>query len=281
MNRSIILSVAAVVLMAASLQAEETLPLKSVNKANEVIDAALEAHGGADNLTKLNSLVQKSRFVNYANGQSRKPGPPWDKGEQESFNAIDFERGMFVTRNAGFGGGYEFDGDVPLDESYLNSFREHALNAGLRPSQANEMMNFVRGTIERMNEGMSQGAEEARYAAEQELRQEFGQAFEQRLELAQMAAQNLLGGTEMFDNIQLSDGRMLGDHPDIIRMFSNLASQIGEDNLAGETTELIMTPEEASRQIAEMTRRDGPYFDRMHPEHETYVAEVLRLREYM
>jgi hypothetical protein len=128
---------------------------------------------------------------------------------------------------------------------------------------------------------MSQGAEEARYAGEQELRQEFGQAFEQRLELAQMAAKNLLGGTEMFDNIQLSDGRMLGDHPDIIRMFSNLASQIGEDNLAGETTELIMTPEEASRQIAEMTRRDGPYFDRMHPEHETYVAEVLRLREYM
>ena len=142
-------------------------------------------------------------------------------------------------------------------------------------------MNFVRSTIEGMSEGKSQGAEEARYAGEQELRQEFGQAFEQRLELAQMAAQNLLGGTEMFDNIQLSDGRMLGDHPDIIRMFSNLASQIGEDNLAGETTELIMTPEEASRQIAEMTRRDGPYFDRMHPEHETYVAEVLRLREYM
>jgi len=177
--------------------------------------------------------------------------------------------------------GYEFDGDIPLEENYLNSFREHALNAGLRPSQANEMMNFVRSTIEGMNEGMSQGAEEARYAGEQELRQEFGQAFEQRLELAQMAAQNLLGGTEMFDNIQLSDGRMLGDHPDIIRMFSNLASQIGEDNLAGETTELIMTPEEASRQIAEMTRRDGPYFDRMHPEHDTYVAEVLRLREYM
>ena len=177
--------------------------------------------------------------------------------------------------------GYEFEGDSPLQDAYMNSFREHALKAGLNSSQANEMMNFVRSTVDGMNEGMSQSADEARYAAEQELRQEFGQAFEQRLELAQMAAQNLLGGTEMFDNIQLSDGRMLGDHPDIIRMFSNLASQIGEDNLAGETTELIMTPEEASRQIAEMTRRDGPYFDRMHPEHETYVAEVLRLREYM
>ena len=110
MNRIIVLSAVASLFVAASLQAEETLPLKSVNKANEVIDAALEAHGGADNLAKLNSLVQESRFVNYANGQSRKPGPPWDKGEQESFNAIDFEKGLFVTRNAGFGGGYEFDG---------------------------------------------------------------------------------------------------------------------------------------------------------------------------
>ena len=177
--------------------------------------------------------------------------------------------------------GYEFEGDSPLHDDYMNSFREHALNAGPNPSQANEMMNFVRGTVTTMNETASQGAEEARYAGEQELRQEFGQAFEQRLEMAQMAAQNLLGGTEMFDEIQLSDGRMLGDHPDIIRMFSNLASAIGEDNLAGETTELVMTPEEASRQVAEMTRRDGPYWDRMHPEHDTYIQEVLRLREYM
>ncbi len=96
-----------------------------------------------------------------------------------------------------------------------------------------------------------------------------------------MAANTLLGGTEIFDEMTLSDGRMLGDHPEIVRMFASLADQIGEDSLEGQTTELIMTPEEASRQIAEMTRRDGPYFDRLHPEHENYVAEVLRLREYM
>lgn len=177
--------------------------------------------------------------------------------------------------------GYEFEGDMPLSDQYLDSFREHALNAGLSSMQANEMMGFVRNTIQGMNDVASQSAEEARYSAEMELRQEYGQAFEQRLEMAQLAAQNLLGDSEMFDEIQLSDGRMLGDHPDIIRMFSKLASEIGEDTLAGETTELVMTPEEASRQIAEMTRRDGPYFDRMHPEHETYVQEVLRLRGYM
>jgi len=109
-NRAFLLSALAAVIAAASLHAEETLPLKSVNKANEIIDAALEAHGGAENLANLNSLVQESHFVNYANGQSRRPGPPWDKGEQENFNAIDFEQGIFINRNTGVGGGFEFDG---------------------------------------------------------------------------------------------------------------------------------------------------------------------------
>jgi hypothetical protein len=177
-------------------------------------------------------------------------------------------------------GGYQFEGDSPLADEYMNSFKEHALNAGLNSKQANEMMTFIKNTVDGVNQGFEQSAEQAQYEAEQELRQEFGQAFEQRLQLAQLAAQDLLGSTEMFDEIQLSDGRMLGDHPAIIRMFSQLASQIGEDNLAGETTELVMTPEEASRQIAEMTRRDGPYWDRLHPEHDTYIQEVLRLREY-
>jgi hypothetical protein len=177
-------------------------------------------------------------------------------------------------------GGYDLGDDAPLADEYMNSFREHALNAGLNANQANEMMAFIRSTVDGVNQGYEKGAEEARYASEQELKEEFGQAFEQRLELAQMAARDLLGDTEIFDDIVLSDGRMLGDHPAIVKMFSNLAAQIGEDNLAGETTELIMTPEEASRQITEMTLPNTPYWDKMHPEHGTYVNEVLRLREY-
>ena len=176
---------------------------------------------------------------------------------------------------------YELGKDIPLEDSYVNSFREYAFNAGLNGQQANVMMDFVKSAVNDMNENFSQGAEEAQYAAEQELRQEFGQAFEQRLEVAQLAAKQLLGGTEMFDEIKLADGRMLGDHPDIIRMFSNLATQIGEDNIEGSPTEMIMTPEEANRQLADITRLDGPYGDRMHPQHDEYVQTALRLREFL
>ena len=64
-------------------------------------------------------------------------------------------------------------------------------------------------------------------------------------------------------------------------MFSAFAEQIGEDNLVGETTEMVMTPDEAQRQLSEVTRQDGPYWDRNHPERQAYVDEALRLREYL
>jgi hypothetical protein len=171
--------------------------------------------------------------------------------------------------------------EAALSDSELNSFRESAFMAGLNTKQAQVMADFLEKTWSDARGNFEQQADDARYQGEQELRQEFGKAFEQKLERAQMAANNLLGGTQIFDEITLSDGRMLGDHPEIVRMFAALADQIGEDSLEGQTTEMIMTPDEASRQIAEMTRRDSPYWDKMHPEHESYVNQVLTLREYI
>ncbi len=91
-----------------SLLADDSLPLRSVNRASEVIDAALEAHGGADRLQALNTVVQESEFVTYAVGQSLKPGAPWDQGRQTNFNAIDFERRAFAVGGSGSGGGFDF-----------------------------------------------------------------------------------------------------------------------------------------------------------------------------
>jgi glyoxylase-like metal-dependent hydrolase (beta-lactamase superfamily II) len=88
----------------------ESLPLQSVNKAGEVIDAAIEAHGGTEAITNLKTLVREADFVNFAVGQSRKPGPPYDQRKQVNFNAIDLENDIFVTRNKGMGGGFIFDG---------------------------------------------------------------------------------------------------------------------------------------------------------------------------
>ena len=176
---------------------------------------------------------------------------------------------------------YELNFENPVfAENELESFKKSAFEAGLNNRQVERMAKFLEETVSGANSSRSEIAEKAVYEAEQELRQEFGQAFEQRMALAYNAAKQLLGDADMLDEVQLADGRMLGDHPQVVRMFAKLAEQIGEDKLLGETSELIMTPQEANMRIAEMTRRDSPYWDKLHPEHDTYVDEVLRLRDY-
>ena len=102
MKKLVLVSISASLLLATSfVSAEDTLPLKAVNRANEVIDAALEAYGGAEHIAKLNSVARKSHFTTWATNQSRSPGPPWDENEQTSFSAIDFENKTFVGKNSG------------------------------------------------------------------------------------------------------------------------------------------------------------------------------------
>ena len=82
---------ASLLLVSPFVSAEDTLPLKAVNRAGEVIDAALEAYGGAEKISKLNSVARKSHYTTWATNQSRSPGPPWDENDTENFSAIDFE----------------------------------------------------------------------------------------------------------------------------------------------------------------------------------------------
>ena len=103
-------SVLAALIVPALLPAEDTIPLNAVNKANTVIDAAIEAYGGADNLKGLNSVIRKSSFTTWANNQSLRPEPPWDENAASNFAAIDLEQKIFVGRNAGSGGGFIFNG---------------------------------------------------------------------------------------------------------------------------------------------------------------------------
>lgn len=177
---------------------------------------------------------------------------------------------------------YQVDlgGDV-LGDNEIASFRSAAFEAGLNQQQIERMSQFINQSVNDARSGMEQKVEEARYTGEQELRKEWGQAFDQKIEMAYKAATTFLGDAELLDTVQLADGRLLGDHPAVVKMFAKLASEIGEDKLIGDTTELVMTPADAQRQINEVTRQGTPYWDKFHPEHRQYVEEALRLREYL
>jgi hypothetical protein len=175
---------------------------------------------------------------------------------------------------------YEIGGTEVLGDAELEGFRNAAFEAGLNNKQADTVAKYMDQTLTQARAQFEQQADEARYTGEQELRKEWGQAFDQKVELAYKAAVDTLGSADLLDEIKLADGRMLGDHPAVVKMFARIAEQLGEDNLIGDTSEMVMTPNEASSRISEMTRRDSPYWDKMHPEHDKYVQEVLRLREY-
>jgi len=178
--------------------------------------------------------------------------------------------------------GYDFKvGADTMRDTEIEAFRTAAFEAGLNSKQAGRIAQFLEGTVTQSRAAMEEGADAVRYAGEQELRQEWGQAFDQQVQLAHKAAVTFLGNTDLLDSVELADGRLLGDHPAIVKMFANLAKEIGEDNLLGDASELVMTPAEAQNKISEMTRQGTPYWDKFHPEHRAYVDEALRLREYM
>ena len=149
MRKPIIVSIAAGLVLATSLvSAEDTLPLQAVNKAGEVIDAALAAYGGAEEIANLNSVERKSHFTTWATNQSRSPGPPWDENEQMSFSAVDFENETFVGKNKGSGGGFDFNGSqiIKGEEGWNVSYRAGTVTPIAQPDFNTTSGPFIRVT---------------------------------------------------------------------------------------------------------------------------------------
>tara|TARA_R100000654_G_scaffold27724_4_gene52038 strand:+ start:929 stop:1747 length:819 start_codon:yes stop_codon:yes gene_type:complete len=176
---------------------------------------------------------------------------------------------------------YAIDFGVEVADGDLEAFRQAAFDAGLAPGQAQTIAQYLSNQAQGAYEYNEQSAAQAVDGAIQELKSEYGQAYEQKTQMAYNAATTLLGkeGLAIFEEVQLEDGRRLGDHPDIVRMFVNLAEKIGEDSLLGEPTELIKTPDQAKQELKELMRPGTPYTDSRHPEHDAYVQKAQELFE--
>ena len=149
MKKSIVVAMSTTLLLSSPyVLAEDTLPLNAVNRAGEVIDAALEAYGGAEAISNLNSVARKSHFTTWATNQSRSPGPPWDENEQMSFSAIDFENETFVGKNKGSGGGFDFNGSQVIkgEEGWQVSYRAGTVTPIAEPDFNTTSGPFIRVT---------------------------------------------------------------------------------------------------------------------------------------
>ena len=143
-----IISLALAGVLASSLVCADNLTEKNVAKAQTIIDAAVAAHGGDEDLHKLTTLVVEFEAINYSVDQSRSAEPPWDKNESVGFNAIDLDNSIFVNRATNAGGGFEGRNGTIInsDESYQLDFRAGTVAKIAEPDFATTSGPFVRVT---------------------------------------------------------------------------------------------------------------------------------------
>ena len=183
--------------------------------------------------------------------------------------------------------GYKLDVTMPegqqADEGLLNWFKQTSLKAGLNNSQAQAMLNEYQKVAQSQGQVDSGKMEQIKTEGIETLQREYGAAFDDKVKIGN-AAITQFQATDL-TQLQLADGRMLGDHPDFVRAFVGVGDfirgKIGEDSLEGVKTTNAMTPAIAQQKINEIKRQGGPFWNSKDPEHSWAVAEALRLQEFI
>ena len=190
--------------------------------------------------------------------------------------------------------GYQLENNladgVEADEQMLDWYRQTAHEIGLTPTQAQKLLDRYNGELGSRFDGDTGQADQLIAETETELRREYGQAFDDRMNNAN-AIMLEFGNVDNIDGemmsavseIELADGRLLGDHPEMIKMMVNIGefitSKIGEDSLEGVKTSNAFSPADAQAKLEELRAPSSPYWDQRHPQHQFYVDESLKYQE--
>jgi hypothetical protein len=173
---------------------------------------------------------------------------------------------------------YNLPKETKLEESTLKAFSEEAHKLGLLPKQAEGIINYYNSIAEQSEQAATVNEEAARAEAEAELRKEYGPAYDLKIAQARNLATNTFGADFLRDT-KLADGSVLGNHPQVVRAFADLASKISEDGIVqGEATS-AMTVKEIDGEIESLTQPGSAYWDKTHINHRKAVSEVQRLYE--
>lgn len=175
----------------------------------------------------------------------------------------------------------QFKTDVAsVDENVIKGFAQNAHKLGLNNKQAQGILEFYKSTLESSAKEMSVNMEYAQEQSANELRSEWGRAYENNLKKASAVAQTYLE-PELLDT-QLRDGSRLGDNPKIIKAFANIANLLSEDKIVGTEGDNVMQTKDIEGEIRDLTTdRKGAYWNKMHPDHQKVVNQVLALREML
>ena len=162
--------------------------------------------------------------------------------------------------------GYEIkaDGNI-IDEQIASDYSELAHKLRLSPQQAEGILDYYKASIEQSAQGMQVDVEAQAAETEAALRQEWGKAYDQKI----LDAKNVFRdfGAENMLEMQLADGTLIGNHPDFIKAFANIAefkqSATSEDTIGEATQNRALTPKQAQAEIDSiMNDKTHAYWDR-------------------
>ena len=169
---------------------------------------------------------------------------------------------------------------VNFDDTAIKSFAEQSHKLGLNNKQAQGILEFYKNNMEGTAQQSKIDTETAQAQAEQELRQEWGRDFEGKVKQAGALAKANINA-EVLD-MTLSNGTRLGDHPEIIKGFAKIAGMMSEDKIVATESENVDTKTDIESEIASITNdREGPYWNKGHPDHDKMVQQVYTLREML
>ena len=169
---------------------------------------------------------------------------------------------------------------VNMDEGAIKSFAEQSHKLGLNNKQAEGILDFYKNNMEGSAQQAKIDTETAQSQAEQELRQEWGRDFEGKVKQAGALAKANIN-PEVLD-MTLSNGTRLGDHPEIIKGFAKIAGMMSEDKIVSTESENVDTVKDLEAEIAAISNdRNGPYWNKSHPDHDKMVQQVYTLREML
>ena len=166
---------------------------------------------------------------------------------------------------------------APLDESAIKQFAENAHQLGLNNKQAQGILEFYKSSMEGSIQQARVDTETAQANAEQELRKEWGRSYDENIKKAGAIAKANM--SEDILNMELKDGTRIGDHPSVIKGFASIANLMSEDKLVSTESENVDRGTDYEAEISKLVNdRDGPYWNKAHPDHDKVVQQVFTLR---
>jgi len=173
--------------------------------------------------------------------------------------------------------GYSFD-DYENQPGQFDEFRGKAHQLGLTQNQAEKLLEISSQEQQQNSKMQQQHMEQLEMEGQQALMKEWpGKEYDKNMEYARRA----FGQFATPELLQFVENTRIGDHPEIIKMMSNIGKSFAEHQLlVGTDSPTQLSPVNAQQKIDEKFGDkdfNEAYLNKEHPNHDSAVKQMSRL----